>query len=215
MEERVPDLDELFDAVIDGDAEAARQAVESLVASGTPAAAILNEALIPAMDEVGARFERQEYYVPEMLVSARAMQEGMTVIRPILAASGIKATGRAAIGTVQGDLHDIGKNLVIMMLEGAGLEVTDLGVDVPPYKFAEAVRNGAQLVGVSALLTTTMAKIPDVLEALEDAGVRNAAKVILGGAPLTQAFAEKIGADGYAQDASQAATLAKRLLALS
>jgi len=211
----VPDLDELFDAVIDGDAEAARQAVESLVASGTPAAAILNEALIPAMDEVGARFERQEYYVPEMLVSARAMQEGMTVIRPILAASGIKATGRAAIGTVQGDLHDIGKNLVIMMLEGAGLEVTDLGVDVPPYKFAEAVRNGAQLVGVSALLTTTMAKIPDVLEALEDAGVRNAAKVILGGAPLTQAFAEKIGADGYAQDASQAATLAKRLLALS
>ena len=211
----MPDLDELFDAVIDGDAEAARQAVESLVASGTPAAAILNEALIPAMDEVGARFERQEYYVPEMLVSARAMQEGMTVIRPILAASGIKATGRAAIGTVQGDLHDIGKNLVIMMLEGAGLEVTDLGVDVPPYKFAEAVRNGAQLVGVSALLTTTMAKIPDVLEALEDAGVRNAAKVILGGAPLTQAFAEKIGADGYAQDASQAATLAKRLLALS
>jgi 5-methyltetrahydrofolate--homocysteine methyltransferase len=215
MEVSVPDLDELFDAVIDGDAEAARQAVESLVASGTPAAAILNEALIPAMDEVGARFERQEYYVPEMLVSARAMQEGMTVIRPILAASGIKATGRAAIGTVQGDLHDIGKNLVIMMLEGAGLEVTDLGVDVPPYKFAEAVRNGAQLVGVSALLTTTMAKIPDVLEALEDAGVRNAAKVILGGAPLTQAFAEKIGADGYAQDASQAATLAKRLLALS
>ena len=215
MEERVPDLDELFDAVIDGDAEAARQAVESLVASGTPAAAILNEALIPAMDEVGARFERQEYYVPEMLVSARAMQEGMTVIRPILAASGIKATGRAAIGTVQGDLHDIGKNLVIMMLEGAGLEVIDLGVDVPPYKFAEAVRNGAQLVGVSALLTTTMAKIPDVLEALEDAGVRNSAKVILGGAPLTQAFAEKIGADGYAQDASQAATLAKRLLALS
>ena len=215
MEVSVPDLDELFDAVIDGDAEAARQAVESLVASGTPAAAILNEALIPAMDEVGARFERQEYYVPEMLVSARAMQEGMTVIRPILAASGIKATGRAAIGTVQGDLHDIGKNLVIMMLEGAGLEVTDLGVDVPPYKFAEAVRNGAQLVGVSALLTTTMAKIPDVLEALEDAGVRNSAKVILGGAPLTQAFAEKIGADGYAQDASQAATLAKRLLALS
>ena len=215
MEVSVPDLDELFDAVIDGDAEAARQAVESLVASGTPAAAILNEALIPAMDEVGARFERQEYYVPEMLVSARAMQEGMTVIRPILAASGIKATGRAAIGTVQGDLHDIGKNLVIMMLEGAGLEVIDLGVDVPPYKFAEAVRNGAQLVGVSALLTTTMAKIPDVLEALEDAGVRNSAKVILGGAPLTQAFAEKIGADGYAQDASQAATLAKRLLALS
>jgi len=215
MEVSVPDLDELFDAVIDGDAEAARQAVESLVASGTPAAAILNEALIPAMDEVGARFERQEYYVPEILVSARAMQEGMAVIRPILAASGIKATGRAAIGTVQGDLHDIGKNLVIMMLEGAGLEVADLGVDVPPYKFAEAVRNGAQLVGVSALLTTTMAKIPDVLEALEDAGVRNSAKVILGGAPLTQAFAEKIGADGYAQDASQAATLAKRLLALS
>jgi 5-methyltetrahydrofolate--homocysteine methyltransferase len=214
MEAVVPDLTELFDAVLDGDAEMARQAVELLLASGTPAATILNEALIPAMDEVGARFERQEYYVPEMLVSARAMQEGMIVLRPILAASGVKASGRAAIGTVQGDLHDIGKNLVIMMLEGAGLEVADLGVDVPPYKFAEAVRNGAQLVGVSALLTTTMAKIPDVLEALEDAGVRNSAKVILGGAPLTQAFAEKVGADGYAQDASQAATLAKRLLAI-
>ena len=208
------DLKQLYQAVLDGDADLARQTLEGLLAAGSRPDALLNEALIPAMDEVGARFERQEYYVPEMLVSARAMQAGMTVLRPLLAASGVKASARAAIGTVQGDLHDIGKNLVIMMLEGAGLEVIDLGVDVPPQRFAEAVRNGAQLVGVSALLTTTMAKIPDVIEALEDAGVRQSAKVIVGGAPLTQAFADKVGADGYAPDASQAVSLAKRLLSL-
>jgi len=210
----VSDLKQLYQAVLDGDADLARQTLEGLLAAGSRPDALLNEALIPAMDEVGARFERQEYYVPEMLVSARAMQAGMTVLRPLLAASGVKASARAAIGTVQGDLHDIGKNLVIMMLEGAGLEVIDLGVDVPPQRFAEAVRNGAQLVGVSALLTTTMAKIPDVIEALEDAGVRQSAKVIVGGAPLTQAFADKVGADGYAPDASQAVSLAKRLLSL-
>ena len=209
------DLTQLYQAVLDGDADLARQTLEGLLAAGSRPDALLNEALIPAMDEVGARFERQEYYVPEMLVSARAMQAGMTVLRPLLAASGVKASARAAIGTVQGDLHDIGKNLVIMMLEGAGLEVIDLGVDVPPQRFAEAVRNGAQLVGVSALLTTTMAKIPDVIEALEDAGVRQSAKVIVGGAPLTQAFADKVGADGYAPDASQAVSLAKRLLSLT
>ncbi|OGO09990.1 MAG: methyltransferase [Chloroflexi bacterium RBG_13_68_17] len=208
------DLKQLFQAVLDGDADVARETVEALIAAGTKPEAILGQALIPAMDEVGARFERQEFYVPEMLVSARAMQSGLAILRPLLAASGIKASAKAAIGTVQGDLHDIGKNLVIMMLEGAGLEVIDLGVDVPPQRFAEAVRNGAQLVGISALLTTTMAKIPDVIEALEDSGVRPSVKVIVGGAPLNQAFADKIGADGYAPDASQAASLAKRLLSL-
>ncbi len=209
------DQKQLFQAVLDGEAVLARSTVEALIAAGSTPEAILGQALIPAMDEVGARFERQEFYVPEMLVSARAMQAGLAVLRPLLAARGIKASAKAAIGTVQGDLHDIGKNLVIMMLEGAGLEVVDLGVDVPPQRFAEAVRNGAQLIGISALLTTTMAKIPDVIEALEDSGVRQAAKVIIGGAPLNQAYADKIGADGYAPDASQAASLAKRLLSLT
>jgi 5-methyltetrahydrofolate--homocysteine methyltransferase len=210
----VSDLKKLYKAILDGDADLARHTVEALLATGAKPETILGQALIPAMDEVGARFERQEYYVPEMLVSARAMQSGLALLRPLLAASGIKASAKAAIGTVQGDLHDIGKNLVVMMLEGAGLEVIDLGVDVPPQRFAEAARNGAQLVGISALLTTTMAKIPDVIEALEDSGVRQSVKVILGGAPLNQAYADKVGADGYAPDASQAASLAKRLLSL-
>ncbi len=208
------ELKELYQAVLDGDADAAKKTVDTLIAAGNKPEAILGQALIPAMDEVGALFERQEYYVPEMLVSARAMQSGLAVLRPLLAASGIKASAKAAIGTVQGDLHDIGKNLVIMMLEGAGLEVVDLGIDVPPQRFAEAARNGAQLIGVSALLTTTMAKIPDVIEALEDSGIRESVKVIVGGAPLSQDYADKVGADGYAPDASQAVTLAKRLLSL-
>jgi 5-methyltetrahydrofolate--homocysteine methyltransferase len=210
----VSELEQLFQAVLDGDADSVKATVEALLAAGSKPEAILGQSLIPAMDEVGARFERQEFYVPEMLVSARAMQSGLAVLRPLLAASGIKASAKAAIGTVQGDLHDIGKNLVLMMLEGAGMEVVDLGVDVPPQRFAEAVRNGAQLVGISALLTTTMAKIPDVIEALEDSGVRQSAKVIIGGAPLTQEYADKVGADGYAPDASQAAALARRLLGL-
>jgi len=149
-----------------------------------------------------------------MLIAARAMQAGLNVIRPLLAAGGVQAVARVAIGTVQGDLHDIGKNLVAMMLEGAGFEVTDLGTDVQPQKFVEAVRSGAQLIGISALLTTTMTKMPAVLEALKSAGLRDQARVIVGGAPLTQEFAEKIGADGYAPDASQAVTVSRSLLGL-
>ena len=206
-------LEQIYTAVLEGNAEACRQGVESILQSGEAPDAILHRALIPAMGEVGARFERQEYYVPEMLIAARAMQAGLSVIRPLLVAGGIKATGRVVLGTVQGDLHDIGKNLVGMMLEGAGFEVTDLGTDVPPARFVEAANEGADLVALSALLTTTMTKMPAVLAALDDAGIRHGVKVIVGGAPLTQDYADKIGADGYAPDASQAVSVAKRLLA--
>jgi 5-methyltetrahydrofolate--homocysteine methyltransferase len=206
-------LEQIYTAVLEGNAEACRQGVETILQSGEAPDAILHRALIPAMGEVGARFERQEYYVPEMLIAARAMQAGMNVIRPMLAAGGIKATGRVVLGTVQGDLHDIGKNLVGMMLEGAGFEVTDLGTDVPPARFVEAANGGVNLVALSALLTTTMTKMPAVLAALDDAGIRHGVKVIIGGAPLTQDYADKIGADGYAPDASQAVSVAKRLLA--
>ncbi len=206
-------LEQIYTAVLEGNAEACRQGVETILQSGEAPEAILHRALIPAMGEVGARFERQEYYVPEMLIAARAMQAGMNVIRPMLAAGGVEATGRVVLGTVQGDLHDIGKNLVGMMLEGAGFEVTDLGTDVPPARFVEAAHGGANLVALSALLTTTMTKMPAVLAALDDAGIRHGVKVIIGGAPLTQDYADKIGADGYAPDASQAVSVAKRLLA--
>ena len=207
-------LDDTYLAVLEGNTEGARKGVEACLAAGVIPESILHQGLIPAMREVGARFERQEYYVPEMLIAARAMQAGLNVIRPLLAAGGVQAVARVAIGTVQGDLHDIGKNLVAMMLEGAGFEVTDLGTDVQPQKFVEAVRSGAQLIGISALLTTTMTKMPAVLEALKSAGLRDQARVIVGGAPLTQEFAEKIGADGYAPDASQAVTVSRSLLGL-
>jgi 5-methyltetrahydrofolate--homocysteine methyltransferase len=181
-----------------------------------PAEQILHEALIPAMTEVGCLFEAEEFYVPEMLVSAKAMQSGLKTLKPLLAVqeknSG-QAKPRAVLGTVKGDLHDIGKDLVIMMLEGAGFEVKDLGVDVPPEKFIEEVNNGAQLVGLSAMLTTTMPNMKVTIDAMKDAGVREKVKVIVGGAPLTQSYAEHIGADGFAKDASSAVRSAKELIA--
>jgi len=206
------ELDHVYQAVLEGRADAARAGVEVCLAAAQSAAVILREALIPAMEEVGARFERQEYYVPEMLIAARAMQAGLNVIRPILIANGVKTAGRVVLGTVQGDLHDIGKNLVGMMLEGAGFEVHDLGTDVTPAKFVEAAKQGADLVAMSALLTTTMTKMPAVIGALTEAGLRRGVKVIVGGAPLTQDFADEIGADGYAPDASQAVHVSKALL---
>lgn len=205
-------LDDLKKSVISGNAQAVDGQVRLALNEGIGPGEVLNEGLIPAMDEVGRLFESQEFYVPEMLIAARAMQTGMEILRPLLVESGIKPIGRVILGTVQGDLHDIGKNLVGMMLEGAGLEVVDLGVDVRPEQFVEAVCEGAQLVGLSALLTTTMTNMKDVLEALREAGIREQIKVMVGGAPITQAFADEIGADGYAADASAAATLAKSLL---
>jgi 5-methyltetrahydrofolate--homocysteine methyltransferase len=207
------ELKSLYDAVINGEIETVQESLNAALAAGVPANKILDEALIPAMSEVGRLFEAQEFYVPEMLISARAMQAGLTILKPILALSGEQSGNKVVMGTVKGDLHDIGKNLVIMMLEGTGFKVVDLGVDVPPEKFVQAVRDGAQLVGISAMLTTTMLNMKDAIEALKAAGVREQVKVMVGGAPLTQSFADQIGADSFSPDASSAARKAKELLA--
>jgi len=206
-------LQSVHDEVIGGNRSAVEGGVRAAIEAGLPVMSILNEGLIAAMKEVGIRFERQEFYVPEMLVAARAMRAGLTVLKPRLVQAGVPATGKVVLGTVKGDLHDIGKSLVGMMLEGAGFEVIDLGTDVSPDKFGDAVRaHKPQLVGLSALLTTTMQNMESTLEALEDLGVRSHVKVMVGGAAVTDAFAKEIGADGYAPDASRAVTLAKALL---
>jgi 5-methyltetrahydrofolate--homocysteine methyltransferase len=206
------DLKTLYDSVVNGEIEEVAEGVNAALAANIPADQILNEALIPGMSEVGRLFEAQEYYVPEMLISATAMQGGLAILKPLLAAAGAVAGPQVAFGTVKGDLHDIGKNLVIMMLEGAGFQVTDLGVDVSPDKFIEAVKGGAQLIGMSAMLTTTMPSMKATIDALQAAGVRAKVKIMVGGAPLTQAYAEQIGADGYSPDASSAVRKAKELL---
>jgi 5-methyltetrahydrofolate--homocysteine methyltransferase len=209
-------LESIKQQVIDGEAEAVAVAVRQGLEAGMAYDLILHEALIPAMAEVGRRFECGDFFVPEMLIAALAMQAGLALIKPRLAAAGTASAGRAVIGTVQGDLHDIGKNLVGMMLEGAGFEVTDLGTDVPPERFAATVREqGAQVLALSALLTTTMVNMQRVLEALAEAGVRHQVKVIVGGAPLTEQFACEIGADGYAPDASRAVRLVRELVSAS
>ena len=197
--------------------EGKREEVESLVIEALQANIspdeILNSGLIAAMKIVGSRFEEGEFFVPEMLVAARAMQSGLAILKPRLLQSGVKSLGVVIIGTVKGDLHDIGKNLVAMMLEGAGYEVIDLGTDVSAEKFVIAVKeNRADLVGLSALLTTTMSNMRGTITALEVAGLRDTVKVIVGGAPLTENFAKSIGADGYAADASRAVAIAKSML---
>lgn len=205
-------VDTIYQAVLDGNATGAQSAVKAALAEGLPAETILRQGLIAAMDEVGRLFEENEYFVPEMLVSARAMQAGMTLLKPYLAEGGSTPAGKVIIGTVKGDLHDIGKNLVAMMLEGAGFEVIDLGTDVSPDKFVKAVlEHRPQLVGMSALLTTTMPSMGTTVKALQEAGVREQVKVMIGGAPVTDNFARQIGADGYSPDASAAVRLAKSL----
>ncbi len=206
------DLKSIYDAVVNGEIEQVEDGVKAALADNVPADTILNEALIPAMSEVGRLFEAQEYYVPEMLISAKAMQGGLAILKPLLTQSGTQSARQIVFGTVKGDLHDIGKNLVIMMLEGAGFKVTDLGVDVRPDKFVQAAKDGAELIGMSAMLTTTMPNMKVTIDALKEAGVRNSVKVMIGGAPLTQVYAEQIGADGYAQDASAAVRKVKELL---
>jgi 5-methyltetrahydrofolate--homocysteine methyltransferase len=206
-------LDEIHRAVIEGNARQTKENVLQALAEGIIPVDALNQALIPAMAEVGKRFECGEYFVPEMLISARAMKEGLAILKPHLAAAAVQPVGTIVIGTVQGDLHDIGKNLVGMMMEGAGFEVIDLGVDVAPDKFVEAVKaHHPQLVGCSALLTTTMPKMKATIDALEHAGVRSQVKVLVGGAPVTSKYASEIGADAFAADASAAANIAKSLL---
>lgn len=206
MEENVKNI---YQGVLDGDRDLVVTAVQKAIDTEVPAEKILKEGMMTAMAEVGRLFEEGEYFVPELLIAARAMQGGMELLKPLLVAADVEPVGKIVIGTVKGDLHDIGKNLVGMMLEGAGFEVTDLGSDVDAEKFVEAVKStNAQIVGMSALLTTTMSNMPSTIEALNAAGLRDKVKVMVGGAPLTKAFAEQIGADGYAPDASQAAKLA-------
>ena len=206
-------LNALKDAVIACDVKAARRLADEALAAGVEPGAILAEALVPAMATVGERFECGDYFVPDLLVAARAMKAAFEPLRPLLARSGAKPTATVVIGTVKGDLHDIGKNLVAAMLEGGGFEVIDLGADVPPGRFVEEVRErDVRLVALSALLSTTMLSMRDTIEALEAAGVRGRVRVMVGGAPVTEAFARSIGADGYADHAGSAVRLARLLL---
>jgi 5-methyltetrahydrofolate--homocysteine methyltransferase len=207
------DLKPIFENVIEGNADAVVAGVKAALDAGIQAGTILNDALIAAMDEVGQRFEDGDLFVPEMLVSAKAMQAGLTLLKPHLIAMDVKSTGKVAIGTVKGDLHDIGKNLVAMMLEGAGFEIIDLGVDAAPENFVDAAQEGANLIAMSALLTTTMSNMGVTVEALKAAGVRDKVKVIIGGAPVTEEYAKSIGADAFAPDASSATRVARQLVA--
>jgi len=205
----------LYDAILDGDVDSAREGVQTALDTGIEPGKILAEGMIAAMKEVGRRFEEGDYYVPEMLIAARAMQAAMSLLKPHLLSNDVKSAGKVAIGTVKGDLHDIGKNLVALMLEGAGFEVNDLGVDVPPESFLEAITtDGADIVAFSALLTTTMPNMKTTIDAIQQAGLRDKVKIIIGGAPVTQEYADQIGADGYSADASRAVSLAKSLMGL-
>jgi 5-methyltetrahydrofolate--homocysteine methyltransferase len=207
------DLQGIAEGVISGNREVVAKLVQAAVDEKVGVEAIINEGLIAGMSVVGDKFKKNEFYVPEVLIAARAMHAGMDIIKPLLAESGIKPRGIVAIGTVKGDLHDIGKNLVSMMLEGGGYEVVDLGVDVSPETFVAAVRDqGVQVVALSALLTTTMPSMKDTIEAMKEAGVRGQAKVMIGGAPVTQNYADEIGADGYAPDAASAVDKAAELI---
>jgi len=206
------DLKALADAVINGDQNKALEITKAAIKEGMAAKDILDNGLIAGMDIVGDRFKKNEFYIPEVLIAARAMKTAMAVLEPELVKAGIEPVGKLLIGTVQGDLHDIGKNLVAMMLKGAGFEVIDLGVDVGPEKFVEKVKAAkAQLIGMSALLTTTMPGMEKTIKALKKAGIP--VKIMIGGAPVTQDYADRIGADGYAPDAASAVDLAKSLVA--
>ncbi|NLC56111.1 MAG: cobalamin-binding protein [Armatimonadetes bacterium] len=209
-------LESLAQFVIEGNAQKAKETTDEALATGVPVADIINKGLVAGMQVVGQKFKCNEFYIPEVLIAARAMKQSMEKLRPLIADSGIQPVGKVAIGTVQGDLHDIGKNLVGMMLEGAGFEVIDLGTDVSPATFVEAVRErGVGAIGLSALLTTTMPAMKETIAALQEAGYRDQVKVIVGGAPLTQAYADEIGADGYAPDAASAVDTAKALLGIT
>lgn len=205
-------IEEIRESVIQGQANVTVEKTQQALAEGIAADTILNDGMISAMSEVGRLFEEGEYFVPEMLIAARAMDKAMQVLKPYLVAQGVESAGKVAIGTVKGDLHDIGKKLVAMMLEGGGFEIMDLGIDVPPEKFIDAVRNGAQVVALSALLTTTMPNMKTVIDALQQAGLRDQVRVIIGGAPVNETYAAQIGADGYAADASSAVRKVRQLI---
>ncbi|NMC29994.1 MAG: cobalamin-binding protein [Pelolinea sp.] len=208
----IPQSD-IYTAILEGDETTVTEQVEKALQMGIPAGVLLNETLIPAMAEVGDLFEKGEYFVPEMLIAARAMKAGLSILKPLLAEAKAETNGKIAIGTVKGDLHDIGKNLVTIMLEGAGFEVLDLGVDVPAERFVEVIeKEHVDMVAMSALLTTTMVNIEMTMKMIGEKGLRDKVKIMVGGAPLTREYARSIGADGFAADASQAAKEALVLL---
>ena len=208
----MPNLNQLHEAVVSGDAKTAHAITQQALAEGIDPLKLVNEYMVPAMAEVGRRFECSEYFVPELLISARAMKAALDLIRPLLTARGDRPAGRVAIGTVKGDLHDIGKNLVAAMLEGGGFEVIDLGSDVAPDRFVDAVKTrGVNIVCLSALLTVTMPSMKTTIQALKDAGVRDRVKVLIGGAPVTRHYADEIGADGYGETATAAVALAREM----
>jgi 5-methyltetrahydrofolate--homocysteine methyltransferase len=207
------DLQALADNIIKGKKGPAVELTQQAIAEGISPETIITQGLIAGMAVVGERFKKNEFYVPEVLIAARAMKECMVILKPLLEETGVKPVGTVLIGTVKGDLHDIGKNLVAMMLQGNGFEVIDLGVDVAPEKFIDTVKeSGANLIALSALLTTTMPGMKQTIDALSAAGVRGNVKVMIGGAPVTQKFSDEIGADGYAPDAASAVDLAKALV---
>ncbi len=207
------DFKAVSDALIAGNAPKVKELVEKGIAEGVDPASLVNEGLIPGMAVIGERFKKNEVYVPEVLIAARAMHAGLNILKPLLAEANVQGLATVVIGTVKGDLHDIGKNLVAMMMEGAGFQVVDIGIDVPPDKFVEKVKEtNAEFVALSALLTTTMPAMKDTIEALKAAGIRDQVKVLIGGAPVTQKYADEIGADGYAPDASSAVDVAKSLM---
>jgi corrinoid protein of di/trimethylamine methyltransferase len=208
----MPDLTQLYDAILNGDHKTAVALTKQALADGTAPMDLIANYMSPAMDEVGRRFECEEYFVPELLLSGRAMKGALVLLRPLLAESGAAPAGRVVIGTVKGDLHDIGKNIVASMLEGASFEVYDLGADVSPERFVAAAReHTADLVCLSALLTVTMPAMRDVVDALKAAGLRDRVRVLIGGAPVTTEFANEIGADAYAENAGVAVAIARRL----
>lgn len=210
------DLEKLYDAIVEGNAKAAASLTQAAVAAGVDPQVILSEYMIPAMDEVGTRFEENEYFVPELLIAARAMKAGVDILRPLLAAGGAQPVGRVAIGTVRGDLHDIGKNLVATMLEGGGFEIIDVGVDVSPEKFVDVIKQQrVDIIALSALLTTTLPAMKLTIDRLKEAGLRDQVKVIIGGAPVTQDYADEIGADGYSDNAGAAVNLARSLIGVA
>jgi len=207
-------LDVLKESIIKGDAKKSKETVDAAVKAGLPVQKILSDGLIAGMQVVGAKFKANEFYVPEVLIAARAMNQSMAILEPLIVQAGIKPIAKVAIGTVKGDLHDIGKNLVVMMWKGAGYQVEDLGIDVPPEKFVESAKGGTQVLGLSALLTTTMVAMKDVIEALKKEGLKDKVKVVIGGAPVTKNYADEIGADGYAPDAASAVDSVKGLLGI-
>ncbi len=209
------ELKEIADNLIKGKAPEVKELVQKALGEGQDVEKVLNEGLVAGMNVVGAKFKANEFYVPEVLIAARAMKNGMQILRPILAEKNIRGIGTVVLGTVKGDLHDIGKNLVGMMLEGAGFEVIDAGIDVAAEKFVETAKEkDASLIGLSALLTTTMVSMKDVVKAAQEAGLDGKVKIMIGGAPVTQSYADEIGAQGYAPDAASAVDKAKELLGI-